>query len=329
MTPTLPIPKPGERMSSLVAYENRPLRMGLGKLEDPEALGRVLASSGFFSDTRDAAQAVVKVLAGQELGFGPIASMTGVYIVKGRVTLSANLIAAAIKRYRAYDFRVRSLSNDACEVVFFEDGKEAGASEFTMQDAATAGLAGGENWRKYPRSMLFARAISNGAKWFCPDVFAGAPVYTPDELGAEIDAETGEILDYTPPMPAPTPTPVAAPVPAPKPKPAPKPAPDAEPEPVPTPEPVPAEPEPVQATLEDPPAESAAAEPEPADSDQLTPERAEQVVAYLHSVGTPEAMWKMALVTYGADRVADLTYGQARELMHRAKMRYGSETANA
>jgi hypothetical protein len=30
--------------------------------------------------------------------------------------------------------------------------------------------------------MLYARALSNGAKWYCPDVFGG-PIYTPDELG--------------------------------------------------------------------------------------------------------------------------------------------------
>jgi hypothetical protein len=37
--------------------------------------------------------------------------------------------------------------------------------------------------------MLFARAMSNGARWYCPDVFAG-PAYTPDELGADVDGET-------------------------------------------------------------------------------------------------------------------------------------------
>jgi hypothetical protein len=56
--------------------------------------------------------------------------------------------------------------------------------------------------------MLFARAMSNGAKWFCADVFGG-PVYTPDELGAAIDMETGEMLSrpkdevVTPPAPEP------------------------------------------------------------------------------------------------------------------------------
>jgi hypothetical protein len=312
----------------------RPLRMGMGSLEDPEALGRVLASSGFFSDTRDAAQAVVKVLAGQELGFGPIASMTGVYIVKGRVTLSANLLAAAIKRHPRYDFRVRELTNDRCEIVFFQDGEEAGTSDFTMADAQAAGLASGENWRKYPRNMLFARAISNGAKFFVSDVFAGAPVYTPDELGADIDPETGEILNasysvtpdarvemnMTPAAPA-----VSVPEPArtkpvdPPTKPKPKPVPAVEPEPEPEPVPEPAAPTTAESF-------------EPVGSDdpdgKLTDEEAEACVAYLHRMGTPETMWRMALMTMDADTVADLTRGQARELMRRARQRFGTpETA--
>src|SRR5687767_13340910 len=69
-------------------------------------LGDVLAKSGYFQDARDAAQAVVKVLAGRELGIGDIAAMTGIYIVKGRVTLSANLMAALVKRSGRYNYRV-------------------------------------------------------------------------------------------------------------------------------------------------------------------------------------------------------------------------------
>lgn len=47
--------------------------------------------------------------------------------------------------------------------------------------------------------MLFARAISNGVKWFCPDVFE-MPVYTPEELGSTIVTEdtTAEVVtDHT------------------------------------------------------------------------------------------------------------------------------------
>jgi len=162
-------------------------------IDDTMTLGKLLAQSGYFADSRDAGQAVVKVLAGAELGFGPIASMTGINIIKGKVTLSANLIAAAIKRSGRYNYRVLKMTDTECEIAFYE-GKEAiGVSTFTAKDAANAGLSG-DNWRKFPRNMLFARAISNGAKWYCPDL-SGGPLYTPDELGAQVDGETGEVID--------------------------------------------------------------------------------------------------------------------------------------
>lgn len=184
----------------------------LNTVEDLARVGDVFVKSGFFADTRDAAQAIVKVMAGQELGFAPIASMTGVYIVKGKVSLSANLIAAAVKRSGRYTFRVRQHDAQVCEIEFFEldkaGNKESiGISSFTMKEAAQAQLASSATWKNFPRNMLYARAMSNGAKWYCPDVFGG-PVYTPDELGATIDGETGEVIDiepanHTPAAPAP------------------------------------------------------------------------------------------------------------------------------
>ena len=160
---------------------------------DIASLGDILAKSGYFQDTRDAAQAIVKVLAGQEMGIGSIAAMTGIYIVKGRVTLSANLMAALIKRSGHYNYRVTELSDTACEIEFSENGQVIGTSRFTMQDAAKAKL-GGDNWARFPRNMLFARALSNGAKWYTPDAFGGSPIYTPDELGAAVD-EDGEVIE--------------------------------------------------------------------------------------------------------------------------------------
>jgi hypothetical protein len=151
-------------------------------------LGDVLSKSGYFSDAKEAAQCIVKVLAGRELGFGAIASMTGIYIVKGRISLSANLIAAAIKRSGRYDYRVKRIDDKACEIEFFEKNQTLGISSFTAEDAKRAKLDGGENYSKFGRNMFYARAMSNGAKWFCPDVFNG-PVYTPEELGAPTDGD--------------------------------------------------------------------------------------------------------------------------------------------
>lgn len=160
-------------------------------------LGQTLARSGFFSDTREASQAIVKVLAGREMGFGPVASMTGIYIVKGRVSLSANIMAAAVKRSGRYDFRVRELSEKVASIEFFEvvanKRESLGTSTFTIEDAKRAGT---QNLDRFPKNMLYARAMSNGVKWYCPDV-TGGPAYTPDELG-EVVNEDGEIIDARP-----------------------------------------------------------------------------------------------------------------------------------
>lgn len=164
-------------------------------LSETMQLGDMLAQSGFFADSRGAAQAVVKVLAGREIGFGPIASMTGIHVISGRVSISANLMAAAIKRSGRYDYRVREMTAQRCEIEFRERNGDKweiiGSSEFTAQDARAAGT---KNMDKYARNMLFARAMSNGARWYCPDIFGG-PVYTPEEMGATVDGETGEVID--------------------------------------------------------------------------------------------------------------------------------------
>ena len=160
-------------------------------LADTMQLGKVLAASGFFADARGEAQAVVKVLAGRELGFGPVASMTGINIIAGRVALSANLMAAAVKRSGHYNYRVVELTDDVCRIDFFvKDHDRLGSSTFTKADALRAGT---KNMDKFPRNMLFARAMSNGVRWYCPDV-TGGPVYTPEELGANVNEE-GEIVE--------------------------------------------------------------------------------------------------------------------------------------
>lgn len=162
-----------------------------------ERLGDVIAKSSYFQDARQATQAIVKVLAGREIGIGPIASMTGIHIIQGRVAFGANIMAAALKLTGRYTYRVRELSEKECAIEYYEivNGKaeSIGISRFTAADAAKAGT---KNMDKYPKNMLFARAMSNGVKWYTPDVFT-APVYTPEELGAEVNEE-GEVIDARP-----------------------------------------------------------------------------------------------------------------------------------
>ena len=157
-------------------------------LSDMRTLGRVLVASKFFKDTESVAKAAVKVLAGRELGLGPVASMNNINIISGRLSLGYPLVAALIKRHPNYDYRVAHLDNQKCVIEFSqkragEDWQVVGESQFTIDDAKTAGLLNRSTaWNTYRRNLLFARALTNGARWHCPDVFTGA-VYTAEELG--------------------------------------------------------------------------------------------------------------------------------------------------
>lgn len=307
--------------------------MATTALEDPERLGTLLAASGYFADTNDAAQAVVKVLAGAELGIGPIASMTGIYIVKGRVTLSGNLMAALVRRHPRYDYRRVVRTAERAEVEFLRDGKSMGSSEFTIEDAKRAQLTGGENWRKYPANMLWWRAFTNGARELCADVFAGSPVYTPDELGADIDPETGELVSPADALVAKTQTPPhymangeaskpsgstvaqgAAAVEASLSAATPPEATSAPPATTQAPSPTaerPAEPEAAEApeTAEDPTATVTLAE-------------VDAFTALCAARGVPDSFWRMGLMSFKAASLAELSKAQLAHLLDKLNERF-------
>jgi hypothetical protein len=150
---------------------------------------KAMVASGFFKDSKDVAQAVVKVMAGAELGIAPFAAMSGVHIVNGKPTLSSNLIATLVKNSGRYDYRIKVCDDKVCVLTWYENGQETGESAFTFAEAQSAGLTSKSVWKQYPSDMLFARALTRGARRFAPGIFGGAPVYTPEEVGADEDID--------------------------------------------------------------------------------------------------------------------------------------------
>jgi hypothetical protein len=154
-----------------------------------------LVRSGFFRDAASVSQGVVKVMYGRELGVGPVTSMMGIHIVEGKPALSSNLVGARIKSSEKYDYRVRERTDQLCRLEFFEriGGKmeSLGFAEFSIEDARRAKLAEKGVWKSYPKSMLFSRAMTDGARTHCPDVFGGLTPYTAEELGSDTVDEYG------------------------------------------------------------------------------------------------------------------------------------------
>jgi hypothetical protein len=159
-------------------------------VDDVSRVAKAYAMSGYWSDASDVAKAFVKVQFGYEVGLPAYVAMSEVHIIQGKPTLGAGALSALVKSHPNYDYRVTEHDIEVCAIEFFDarSGESLGVSRFTVEDAKTAGLLTNPTWSKYRRNMLFARAMSNGVAWFCPDVTMGR-VYTPEEMGGTYTPE--------------------------------------------------------------------------------------------------------------------------------------------
>jgi hypothetical protein len=115
------------------------------------------------------------ILYGDELGIGPMQALAGIAVVDGRPYLSAQLMRAVILR-NGHTLTVHSLSGTMARVSGLRVGEPESARvtiEWTLDMARAAGLLTKDNWRKYPRAMLLARATSDLARLLFPDALAG------------------------------------------------------------------------------------------------------------------------------------------------------------
>jgi hypothetical protein len=163
---------------------------------DALTIGETFHKSGMFSDIKSAQQAVVKIMAGAEMGISPFAAMSGIHIIQGKPTIGAGLMAARVKGFGKYDYKVIEHSDKVCSIEYFEkmpaNGlRSLGTSTFTIDDAKKAGT---KNLDKFPKNMLFARAMSNGVKWFTPDIYE-SPVYVPEEMESVTEETTAEVIE--------------------------------------------------------------------------------------------------------------------------------------
>jgi len=118
------------------------------------------------------------LLAGQELGLQPMASLRTFTIIRGTVAMYA-LAARALLLQHGHDVVVVE-STDQRAVV---RGRRAGTdhwqqAEWNLERAKTAGLFPGPergNWRTQTKAMLVARATAEASRWVAADALLGLP----------------------------------------------------------------------------------------------------------------------------------------------------------
>ena len=123
------------------------------------------------------------MLTGHEIGIGPMQALSEISVINGRPCMSAKLMRALVHR-AGHDLWFEAKGNTKVTICARRaDWPEDRVAKvtWTMDDAKAAGLSGGQNYRKYPRAMLAARATGE----ICRDNFAdvlGGIGYTPEEL---------------------------------------------------------------------------------------------------------------------------------------------------
>jgi hypothetical protein len=171
-------------------------------LEEMKTYALTAFKSRVYKGLESAEEALIKIQVGQEAGLSPSVALILIDIIDGKPSFSANYVAGKIKQSSRYDYRVKELTNDRAVLVFFEWGGEVGTYAFTMEDAKQAELLikNGKkqpSWHRFPRAMLFSRALTGGARIYCPDILGvGITPYLGSDKAVEddiLDAEWTEI----------------------------------------------------------------------------------------------------------------------------------------
>ena len=165
-----------------------------------DEVAKFFVQSGMFPDTKQLATAATKLIVGRGLGLSDYDCMGGLHIIQGKAVLASNAMSAAIKASGKYEYRVVEQTEEKCVIDFYmvnggKLGDKIGSTTWTMDKAKRAGL-NGQNWKKYPEAMLFARAISEGYRTHCPDALGcSAPVYV--EAHGETEIPRTDVIDTT------------------------------------------------------------------------------------------------------------------------------------
>lgn len=173
-------------------------------LEQALSLATTLSKSGIIPDALRGkpADVLVILMTGRELGIGPMQSLRGISVIKGKPVLSADLMVAQCLRHRGVCefFRLVESTPTVARYQTKRVGSEPVDLAWSMEDARRAGLESSQNWRNHPAAMLRARCSSALARAVYPDLVGG--IYEESE-GEEIAGKARPATVSSLPAPAP------------------------------------------------------------------------------------------------------------------------------
>jgi hypothetical protein len=157
------------------------------EMQTLETLSKYAMQSKFFDKIGSQGGLLSIMIYAKELGLPPMQCLFGgMHNINGKIELSAALMNSMIRR-GGHKLEILLLDNKACTLKGTrKDNGETYTETFTMNDAETACLMSNPTWKKYPKNMLFARALKNLARVLFSDIIG--PSYVEGEV-SELDEE--------------------------------------------------------------------------------------------------------------------------------------------
>lgn len=121
------------------------------------------------------------ILAGQELGLQPMASLRSMDVIQGTPALRAHAMRGLVQS-KGHSVQLVESTETLCRM----RGRRRGEEEWqdvawTIDRAAALGLVGKSEWKKQPKTMLIARATGEVCRLIASDALYAMP-YAAEEL---------------------------------------------------------------------------------------------------------------------------------------------------
>lgn len=161
-------------MSNVVKFEQKQQEM-----DHFRSIASMAFRSGNYAGMNEMSMLNI-ILSANDLGVSPHKALNGgFYIVNGKICMSTSLMADRIRK-EGHSIKIPEWTRDKCVVIGVrKDNGDSVKFEFTMEDAQAAGLTNSPTWKKFPKNMLYNRAMSTLARVLFPDVVGNA--YSEDE----------------------------------------------------------------------------------------------------------------------------------------------------
>lgn len=142
--------------------------------------------AGAYRGKRD--EIVAVILAGHELGLGPMTSLKSIDVINNQPALRAHAMRGILQS-KGHEIELVEARNDYCKMRGRRKGSDAWQEvEWDTARATQMGLINKAEWKKQPKTMLINRATGEICRLVGSDALHGMP-YAAEELDGYVHGE--------------------------------------------------------------------------------------------------------------------------------------------